>query len=380
MEKLGYKYNVFFITTRRYLHLKASIAGYEKTGKTTLFNAITGLDIPISYGQTPEHIIHEGIAIVEDPRITTLSNIFKPRKTTYATIQYIDLPGLSKKDQQRNQKIFEHIKDGEVIIHVIRAFNDTATEHHSQTIDILRDIKSFENELILFDYILVDKRVERINNNLKRGLKEKEDELKLFLKLKEHLEKEVPLRELCFTEQELRLLLPYKFLSTKPLIHVVNHGEHSDQTLKSEITSLKEKYVDSTNTSLISLCATLEKEISELPKEDRKIFLKELGIEEPASKLLVMASYKLLGFISFFTVGEDEVRAWTIKKGMTAKEAGGKIHSDIEKGFIRSEVISYKDFIETGSIKEAKEKGLLRLEGKNYIVEDGDIMNFRFNV
>ena len=380
MEKVDSKYNVDFIKTRRYFHLKACIAGFEKTGKTILFNAITGLDIPISYGQTPEHIIHEGIAIVEDPRITTLSNIFKPRKTTYATIQYIDLPGLSKKDQQRNQKIFEHIKDGEVIIHVIRAFNDSATEHHSQFIDIARDIKSFENELILFDYILVDKRIERININLKRGLKEKEGELKLFQKIKEYLEKEMPLRELSFTEEELKLLLPYKFLSTKPIIHVVNHGEHLDQTLTNEIISLKKMYEDSANTSLISLCATLEKEISELPKEDRKIFLEELGIEEPASNLLVRASYKILGFISFFTVGEDEVRAWTIKKGMTAKEAGGKIHTDIEKGFIRAEVISYKDFINTGSIKEAKERGLFRLEGKNYIVEDGDIMNFRFNV
>jgi GTP-binding protein YchF len=380
VENVNSKYNVFFIKTRRFLPLKACITGYEKTGKTTLFNALTCLDIPISYGQTPEHVIHEGIAIVEDPRITTLSNIFKPRKTTYATIQYIDLPGLSKKDQQRNQKIFEHIKDGEVIIHVIRTFNDSATEHHSQSIDISRDIKSFENELILFDYLLVDKRIERINNSLKRGLKEKEDELKLFQKLKEHLEKEIPLRELIFTEEELKLLLPYKFLSTKPIIHVINHGEHLDQKLNSEIISLKESYAKSTNSSLISLCATLEKEISELPKEERKIFLEELGIEEPASNLLVRASYKLLGFISFFTVGEDEVRAWTIKKGMTAKEAGGKIHSDIEKGFIRAEVISYKDFIDSGSIKVAKERGLLRLEGKNYIVEDGDIMNFRFNI
>lgn len=360
--------------------MKACLVGFEKTGKTILFNTITGLNIPINYGQTPENLIHEGIAFVEDPRIKVLSSIFKPQKTTFATIQYIDMPGISLKDQQRNQKIFESIKDAEILINVVRAFEDSLTEHPLGSIDIKRDIKSFENELILTDFLLIEKRIERINNNLKRGLKEKEEELNLFIKMKQHLELEKPLRTLNFSQEERRILQPYKLISSKPIIHVINHGENIDDNTKKCIDSIKEKYLHDTTSSIVSLCAKIEKEISELSEDDKKIFLLELGIEEPASNILVRESYKLLGLISFFTVGEDEVRAWTIKNGMTAKEAGGKIHSDIEKGFIRAEVISYEDFLACGNLKTAKEKGLLRLEGKTYIVQDGDIMNFRFNV
>lgn len=360
--------------------MKACLTGFEKTGKTTLFNAITGLNITINLGQTPENIIHEGVAIVEDPRINILSQIFKPRKTTYATIKYIDLPGISKNDQQRNQKIFENIKDAEVLIHIVRAFEDVSTPHPIGEINVERDIKLFESELLLYDYIFLEKRIERITNNLKRGLKENQKELQLFEKMKEHLDEEKPLREFNFSNEDFRILLPYKFISVKPIIHVINYGESLANNYKVINDNLLSLYNKPAKSSIISLCATLEKEISELPIEERNEFLKELNIQESASNLLIRESYNLLGFISFFTVGEDEVRAWTIKRGMTAKEAGGRIHSDIEKGFIRAEVISYKDFIEAGSLKAAKDKGTLRLEGKTYIVEDGDIMNFRFNV
>jgi GTP-binding protein YchF len=360
--------------------MKACLTGFEKTGKTTLFNALTCLNIPINLGQTPENIIHEGVAIVEDPRIKQLSEIFKPKKTTFATIKYIDLPGISKNDQHRNQKIFENIKDAEVLIHIVRAFEDDSSTHPLGEINIERDIKLFESELLLFDYLLVEKRIDRITNNFKRGLKENQKELELFQRMKEHLDLEKPLRELNFSDEDSKLLLPYKFISNKPIIHVVNYGENMTKSYQEITNTLSSIYKIQGKSSIISLCATLEQEISELPNEERNIFLRELNISEPASNLLIRESYSLLGFISFFTVGEDEVRAWTIKKGMTAKEAGGKIHSDIEKGFIRAEVISYSDFINIGSLKTAKEKGLLRLEGKNYIVEDGDIMNFRFNV
>lgn len=360
--------------------MKACVTGFEKTGKTTLFNAITGLNLPVNLGQTPENIIHEGVAIVEDQRINRLTEIFKPKKTTYATIKYIDLPGISKNDQQRNQKIFENIKDAEVLIHIVRAFEDPSTPHPIGDINVERDIKLFESELLLFDYLLVEKRIERMTNNLKRGLKENQKELELFQKMKEHLEGEKSLREFNFSEEDHKILLPYKFISIKPIIHVINYEENLADKFKKIDTKLTNIYNKSGKSSIISLCATLEKEISELPVEERKDFLNELNIQEPASNLLIRESYNLLGFISFFTVGEDEVRAWTIKRGMTAKEAGGRIHSDIEKGFIRAEVISYNDFMECGSLKAAKERGLLRLEGKTYIVEDGDIMNFRFNV
>lgn len=360
--------------------MKACLTGFEKTGKTTLFNAITGLNVPINLGQTPENILHEGVAIVEDQRIYSLSEIFKPKKTTFATIKYIDLPGISKNDQQRNQKIFNNIKDAEVLIHVVRAFDDPSTPHPIGDINIERDIRLFENELLLFDYIFVEKRIERMTNNLKRGLKENLKDLELFQKMKDHLEAEKPLREFGFSDEDIKILLPYKFISIKPIIHVINYGENLTDKFQNVDENLLDIYKKQEKSSIISLCATLEKEISELPVEERKDFLKELNINEPASNLLIRESYNLLGFISFFTVGEDEVRAWTIKKGMTAKEAGGRIHSDIEKGFIRAEVISYNDFMAVGSLKTAKEKGLLRLEGKTYVVEDGDIMNFRFNV
>lgn len=360
--------------------MKAAITGFEKTGKTVLFNAITGMNIPINYGQTSEQTIHEGIAIVNDPRIPVLVKIFNPKKTTFATIQYLDLPGLSKSDSVRNLKIIEQMKDAEVLVHVIRVFDDLASPHPMNSIDMERDIKSFENELILSDYVFVEKRIERISNNLKRGMKENTQELAVFEKMKAHLESEQPLRKLIFSEDEERLLLPYKFVSNKPIIHVVNHSEQIDSDLKEKIKMLKLAYENHSQSSLISLCASLEREISDLPIDERGAFLKELSISEPASSVLVRESYRLLGLISFLTVGEDEVRAWTIKKGMNAKEAGGRIHSDIEKGFIRAEVISYDDFIACGSLKIAREKGLLRLEGKTYIVQDGDIVNFRFNV
>lgn len=357
--------------------MKVALCGFEKTGKTTLFNALTGLNIETTLAPTPENIIHEGVATVLDERITALSKIFKPKKTTYATIEYLDLPGLSKNDAKKNQKILEIIKEVDLIIHVIRAFDDEATRHPFGDINPERDIRKFQSEILLSDYLLVEKRIERIEQNIKRGLKENPSLLELFKKLKDQIEKEQPLKDFPFSDDEKKLLLPYKFLSTKPIIQVINHNENLSKELLDDLKKMKESVK---SCPVITLCAKIEKEIRELPIEERSEFLKELGIEEAAFEKLVRESYALLGYISFFTVGEDEVRAWTIKNGMTAKEAGGRIHSDIEKGFIRAEVVSYKDFMELGDFKKVKDKGLLRLEGKTYIVKDGDIMNFRFNV
>jgi len=357
--------------------LKVALSGFEKTGKTMLFNALTAQNIEITPAPTPETVVHEGVATVLDERITLLSKMFNPKKTTYATIEYSDLPGISKTDAKRNQKILDYIREVDLIIHVVRAFDDDATLHPFGEVNIERDIRNFESEIILSDHLLVEKRIERMEQNVKRGLKENMPLLELFKKMKDFLEEEKPLRQFEFSEDEKKLLLPYKFISTKPIIHVVNHNEDASKDLLSSVDAFKNAMPD---ISIISLCAKVEKEISELPLEERGYFLKELGIEEAAFEKLVKESYKLLGYISFFTVGEDEVRAWTIKRGMTAKEAGGRIHSDIEKGFIRAEVVSYKDFVELGDFKKVKDKGLLRLEGKTYIVNDGDIMNFRFNV
>ncbi len=355
--------------------MKVGICGYEKTGKTTLFCALAGLNINISYGQTPENEVNEGIAVVCDERISALSKIFNPKKTTYAIIGYIDLPGLSPNDSKRNQKILDNLKDSDLIVNVVRAFRDNFTTHPFGDINIERDMKNFENELLLSDMLLVEKRIERMEQNLKRGLKEKEEELVLFKKILSHLNNDLPIRILDFTNDEKKLLTPYKFISGKPLIHVINLDEAEEPNKKDFEEAIKDKKSKS-----LCLSAKIEKEISELPEEERESFLKELGILKPASHRLVVLSYALLGLISYFTVGEDEVRAWTIKQGATAKEAGGKIHSDIERGFIRAEVVSFDDFIKHRDFKKIKELGLLRLEGKDYIVKDGDIMSFRFNV
>lgn len=357
--------------------MKVAVSGYEKTGKTTLFNALAGQNIETLPSPTPENVVHEGVATVLDERITTLSKMFNPKKTTYATIEYSDIAGLSTNDAKKNIKILDYMREVDLIIHVVRAFDDTLTTHPFGNINIERDLRNFESEIILSDHILVEKRIERMEQNLKRGLKENIPLLELFKKMKDFLENENPLRFFEFKEDEIKLLLPYKFISTKPIIHVINHNENLGDSVSTAIKNLSERY---TKSSIVPLCAKVEKEISELPPQDRELFLKELGIEEAAFARLVKISYSLLGYISFFTVGEDEVRAWTIKKGMTAKEAGGRIHSDIEKGFIRAEVVSYNDFINLGDFKKVKDKGLLRLEGKTYIVQDGDIMNFRFNV
>ncbi|GAB4434927.1 MAG: DUF933 domain-containing protein [bacterium] len=357
--------------------MKVAVSGFEKTGKTTLFNALTGQNIEMSAAPTPENVIHEGVATVLDERISYLSKLFNPKKTTYATIEYVDLPGLSKSDAKRNQKILDLIREVDLIIDVVRGFDDDATLPPFGDINFVRDIRNFESEIILSDHLLVEKRIERMEQNVKRGLKENMILLELFKRMKDFLENEKPLRSFSFTEDEIKLLLPYKFLSTKPIIHVINHNENEGDERRAYIQKVKDELKDC---SVLSLCAKVEKEISELPLEERGDFLKELGIEEPAFEKLVKESYRLLGYISFFTVGEDEVRAWTIKRGMTAKEAGGRIHSDIEKGFIRAEVVSYQDFIANGDFKKVKDKGLLRLEGKTYVVNDGDIMNFRFNV
>ncbi len=351
------------------------ISGFEKSGKTTLFSALTGIGLEISCGQTPENHINEGVVPVYDERIKILSDIFKPRKTTYATIEYLDLPGISPKDNQRNQKILNNLKEIDLIIHVIRAFEDPVTVHPFGEINIKRDIRAFESELILTDLVLIEKRIERIEANLKRGLKERQEELILFKSMYEHLNNDKPLRTYSFSDEDRKILLPYKFVSAKPIIHLVNLSEGQCDPIDDFREFQGEK-----DMAFISLCARLEMEISQISEEERKEFLSELNIEEPASYRLTREAYRLLGLISYFTVGEDEVRAWTIRRGATAKEAGGKIHSDIEKGFIRAEVTAYEDFIKIGDFKKVKEQGLLRLEGKDYIVKDGDIMNFRFNV
>jgi GTP-binding protein YchF len=319
---------------------------------------------------------------VPDARIDKLAEIYQPKKTTYATVEYVDYIGLTKGDMEQNRKVFDLVKDADALVHVVRAFPDEAVSHPLGSVDALRDCETVEMEMIFGDLDLVMKRLERMEQGQKRGKKPDPAEHALLLKCKEHLEAEKPLRDTQFSNEEQKAMRHLQFMSIKPEVVVLNVAEqdvNSDAT-KQLVADMEAKFTG-TQAKVLGLCGKIEMEIAQLAPEDAKAFLDDLGIQEPALNRLIRVSYDLLGLISFLTYGEDEVRAWTIEKGMNAQTAAGRIHSDIERGFIRAEIVSYDDFIASGgSIHAAREKGHFRLEGKTYEMKDGDMVNFRFNV
>ena len=359
--------------------MKVSVIGLSNSGKTTVFNALTGQNIETTLYPTTSGEPNRGIVKVPDARIDKLSEIFRPKKTTYATIEYLDYIGMTKGDMDQNRKVFDLIKDADAVVQVVRFFPDDTVIHPLETVDAARDVETLELELIFGDLDLIEKRLERMEQGAKRGKKPNEIEKRLLLKCKEYLEKETALRDVQFSDEEKNAMKPLQFLSTKPEVLVLNIGEkdlNTDHIRKLQAT-LQTRFP---SLSVITLCGKIEMEIAQLSAGEKEPFLEELGIDEPASNKLIHTCYAILGLVSFFTVGEDEVKAWTVRKQIHALSAAGKIHSDIERGFIRAEVISFEDFISAGSMQAAKEKGLLRLEGKTYEVKDGDIINFRFNV
>ncbi len=365
--------------------MKLAIIGLSNSGKTTVFNALTGQNIETTLYATVAGEPHYGVVKVPDQRLDKLSEIYKPKKTTHATVEYVDYIGLTKGDAAQNGKVFDLIKDADAIVHVVRAFADEVVTHPLNSVDPLRDIETVELEFIFGDLEFVEKRLERIEEAAKKGKKPSESEKKLMLKCKAALEKEIPLRNVEFDEEEQKAMKPLQFASTKPEVIVLNVGEDdlASGRAKELLTSV-DHYISnkglSVTTRAASLCGKIEMEIAQLSADEARAFLDDLGIEEPALYKLIKESYTLLGLISFLTAGEDEVRAWTITKGLIAQKAAGKIHSDIERGFIRAELVSYDDFMADGGMSAARDKGHLRLEGKTYEVKDGDIINFRFNV
>jgi GTP-binding protein YchF len=359
--------------------MKIAIIGLSNSGKTTVFNALTGLNIETTIYPTISGEPNIGVVKVPDSEVDRLSEIYRPKKKTYATIEYIDYIGLTKGDLKQNRKVFDLIKDVDAIVHVVRAFYDESVVHPMASINPVRDIETIELELVFGDLELVEKRLERMEEGKKRGKKPDETEKKLLEKCMDFLMKETALRNVEFTKEEIKAMRPLQFLSTIPKVIVLNTGERDADTeyAKTLESSLLNRYPSA---NVLTLCGKIEMEISQLPEDEKESFFSELGIEDPVSNRLIRTSYRILGLISFLTVGEDEVRAWTIRSDTNAVTAAGKIHSDIERGFIRAEVISYEDFISSGSMHTAREKGLLRLEGKTYEVKDGDIINFRFNV
>ncbi len=369
--------------------MKLIVTGFSNSGKTTVFNALTGQELETTAYSTSisaEVDPHQGIVKIPDVRIDKLTEIYKPKKTTNATVEYIDYLGITSGDVTQNSKIFNLIKDSDAIVNVVRVFEDESVVHPKNSVNPLRDVSSFEDELILGDLEFVEKRLEKIEEQEKKGKKQEVSDKDLLIKCKEALESETSLRDIDFNDDEKRQMLPYQFLTTMPEIIVLNIDEgdiNSDKinSLQNEIeTYFKGKGLGAVP-PVISLCGKIEMEIAQLPTDEAEVFLEDLGIEEPAMHKLCRVSYDALGLISFLTVGSDEVRAWTIRKGLAAQQAAGKIHSDIERGFIRAETVSYDDFIASdGEMGKVKEKGLARLEGKIYAVQDGDIINFKFNV
>jgi GTP-binding protein YchF len=365
--------------------VKLAIIGLSNSGKTTVFNALTGQNIETTIYPTVSGDPNMGVVKVPDPRVTRLAEIYKPRKTTFATVEYVDYIGLTKGDVEQNRRVFDLIKDVDAVVHVVRAFEDESVLHPLNEINVRRDIETLELELIFGDLEFVEKRLQRMEEGAKRGKKPNEAEKKLLMKCREVLEKEMPLRNVSFDEEEQKIMKPLQFFSTKREVVVLNIGESAlNSNEASKLQKDSEDYFEkkglTKTTKVVSLCGRIEMEIAQLSAGEARAFLDDLGIEEPALNKLIHISYDLLGLISFLTTGEDEVRAWTVTRGTNAQRAAGKIHSDIERGFIRAEVVHYDDFLSSGSMAAARERGLLRLEGKTYEVRDGDIINFRFNV
>jgi hypothetical protein len=366
---------------KRRRFVKIAIIGLANSGKTTIFNALTGQNLETTVYPTMSAEPHMGVVKVPDVRIDRLGEIYRPKKITFATVEYIDYMGLTKGDMDQNRKVFDLIKDADAIVHVVRGFTDETVVHPLESLDDRRDAETLELEMIFGDLELVEKRLQRMDEGMKRGKKPDETEKRVLLKCKDVLEQEKPLRDIEFSEEEEKSMRHLQFMSIKPEVIALNISEAdlNSEGASQQMTELQSFY-RGRQVKVISLCGKIEMELAQLSADEARVFLDDLGIEEPALNKLIHVSYDLLGLISFLTCGEDEVRAWTISRGMNAQHAAGKIHSDIERGFIRAEVVSYDDFIAQGGMSGAREKGQLRLEGKTYEVRDGDIINFRFNV
>ncbi len=358
--------------------MKIGIIGLANSGKTTIFNALTGQNVPTAVYPTTDGHPHEGVVKVPDERVDTLSQIFNPKKTIYATVHYVDYIGLTKGDPVQNRKVLDVIKDVDAVLHVVRCFEDESVVHPFGKVDPYTDVETVRMELLLSDLELVEKRLQRMDEAAKRGKKPDEKERHVLIKCKEALESEIPLREVELSEEETLSIRHLQFITTKPEVLVINLSEEDIGTERER--NLIETLGKEGSCPVVSLSGKIEMEIAQLSEQDRKAFLEDLGLKEPAMHRVIRLCYKHLGLISFFTVVQQEVRAWTIKRGTTALNAAGKIHTDMQRGFIKAEVINYEDFISVGSMAEARKRGLLRLEGKSYEVRDGDIITFRFNI
>jgi GTP-binding protein YchF len=358
--------------------MKIGLFGYPGVGKSTLASALTGAEAPTNGSR---RAAHTGVARVPDPRLEQLAEMYKPKKVTPASVEFVDLVGFRREDSSAAFDV-EALKTADALAHVLRAF-DSDVPHTEGEMDPARDVATMETELILADHAVLERRAERLQELLRKkgGNPEERAELALIERCLQHLSADRPLRTLALEPVEQRCLRGYGLLSSRPLLLVVNVGEDRIDTIDDPVAAFGlEKAASDPQVAVCAASAQIEMEVSRLHADDVQEFMEDLGLEEPASRRIIRSSYALLGLDSFFTVGEDECRAWTIRRGTAARQAAGTIHSDLERGFIRAEVVCHRDLLQSGSLAKARERGLLRLEGKDYRVSDGEVVHFRFNV